>query len=195
MNISEKFKQDIDKRDLLSVRITIKDTIKSDPTFKQFDKLCDYTKKQGVNIYQEYDRNEFEKDISKWNNDYLDRQCVELVRNFSKERIEHLREVCQVVYKERIEKLQSTNKETKTYINYDENKKYHSSIGTNLNKNIKAYASTMDGKSTIAALGSSAVVATGVIIEKTAVIVGGAAIAIGGLVIITILEKKNKNKK
>ena len=31
--------------------------------------------------------------------------------------------------------------------------------------------------------------------EKTAVIVGGAAIAIGGLVIITILEKKNKNKK
>jgi len=198
MSIPDKLKEHVKNQDINSIRIMLKNIIIADPTFGEFNELNSYVKENHIDIYEKYDGKVFEEDITKWNKDYLNTECIRLVANFSEERVKHIRKVCKVVYKERIELI---NKERN-----DSEKKTATDKGNNFAKKdtkeekinfvyTKPYASTTKGKSTIAAVGSSAIVATGIIIEKTAIIVGGAAIAIGGLVLITILEKNNKNKK
>lgn len=193
MSIPDKLKEHINNQDIIAIRIMLKNRITSDPTFKEFDELDNYIKnKTDINIYQEYDRKEFETDIKKWNKDYLNTECVRLVTNFSKERVNHLRKVCKVVYKERIDSINRERNDFEKKTATDKGNHFApKDIEEKIHATTKPYVSTTKGKSTIIAVGSAAVAITGIVIEKTALILAGTIMAVGDIVL-TVLDKKDK---
>ena len=193
MSIPDKLKEHVKNQDIKSIRIMLKNIIIADPTFAEFDELNSYIKKNNIDIYEKNDdKKEFEKDRSKWNKDYLNTECIRLVTNFSEERVNHLREVCKVVYKERIDSInQKRNDIEKKTVMEKGNHFAPTDIKEKINVNTKPYVSTTKGKSTIIAVGSAAVAITGIVIEKTALILAGTIVAVGDIVL-TVLDKKDK---
>lgn len=196
MGIPNKLIEHINKKDILSIRIMLKDRITLDPTFKEFYEIDNYIKENHsdiyIKIYEKYDEKEFEKDPTKWDKDYLNKECVRLVINFSKERVNHLRKVCKVVYKERIDSInQERNGYEKKTVMEKGNHFATKDTKEKIYANTKSYVSTTKGKSTIIAVGSAAVAITGIVIEKTALILAGTIVAVGDIVL-TVLDKKDK---
>ena len=121
--ITDTLYQAIIKKDLESIRIALKNSMMVDPTFKEFDEIDSFIKNRGINIYVRHDGQELNKDQSLWNVQYMNDQMVRVIDNFSKERIAHLKEVCSIVYKDRIKEIltkRSNNDKTseKTYMNW-----------------------------------------------------------------------------
>lgn len=99
--ISQEFKKAVEERDLLRVRIMLKDSLIIDPSFGKFEKMLRCANAEFRDIYVNYDGGQLERNPEKWNQQTLNHELVELVDNFSKERIDHLKKV--------IDKLLSTN--------------------------------------------------------------------------------------
>lgn len=196
MAIPDKLKEYINNQDILAIRIMLKDRIILDPTFKEFDDIDSYIRKNYIhiyeNIYEKHDEKEFEEKSEKWDKDYLNKQCVELVINFSKDRVKHLRKVCKVVYKERIDSINRERNDFEKKTATDKGNHFAPrDIEEKIHATTKPYVSTTKGKSTIIAVGSAAVAITGIVIEKTALILAGTIIAVGDIVL-TVLDKKDK---
>ncbi len=90
--ITDAFKRAVDTKNLLGVRIMLKDGLLVDPTFELAKANLEYAKKLD-DLFVPHDGRELESDPSKWNTDYEDREMVRIVRNFSHERWEHLKKV------------------------------------------------------------------------------------------------------
>ena len=100
--MTPKIEEHIKNKDELSLKIALKNRITLDPTFKEFDALNKYIKQHGINLYDKHDGKPFEEDSSKWTKDYMNTELVRLVTNFSVERVNQLRKVVKVVYKDRL---------------------------------------------------------------------------------------------
>lgn len=107
MNLSPEFVDAVEKNDLLSIRIMIKDSMVFDPTLHEYFKLLEYAEKKISDLYDEDNGAKYETDKSNWDKDYMNHQLVEVIDNFSRERLYHLTEVCQQVYKKRIEVIEN----------------------------------------------------------------------------------------
>ena len=71
----------------------MKDSLLVDPTYEQFDEMSRLVKGD-KGLYVPFDNDmPIEKDESKWTNDYMDKEMVRVVRNFSHERLNHLKKV------------------------------------------------------------------------------------------------------
>lgn len=93
---------------LIRARIILKDALIVDMSFQTFDALLAQAKKVCPNIVVPYDGGELEEDRSKWDRNGMDMELVEIVNNFSEERIRHLKRVIRVVMADKI-KTQSPN--------------------------------------------------------------------------------------
>lgn len=94
--ISTEFKQNVQSRDLVTVRSALVDYLIIDRSFKSFDEALDFA--QGsLDILQSYDGESFETESEKWDKNYLNRQKVALMVNFSQERISHIKMVVEKV--------------------------------------------------------------------------------------------------
>lgn len=110
--INDKFKEWVDKKDVRAIRISLKNFIAADPTFNEFDKYINYAKEKGINVFEAHDNKKpINNNKDEWNKDYFNIQSIRLVSNFSRERINHLREVVKVVYKDRLNTNNSNNKQ------------------------------------------------------------------------------------
>lgn len=107
MSISSEFQENVQSGDLITVRSALTDYLIIDRTFKSFDDALSYSSKT-LSIIQEYDNKPFEEDRSKWNKDYLNKQKVALMINFSKERIDHIKNVVQAVLPDPEQSVNST---------------------------------------------------------------------------------------
>ena len=83
--------------DFLSIRIMLKDSMVVDPTFKELNEMLSYVNKH-VNVFVKHDNEELILDKSKWDKGYMDKEMVKIVRNFSHERFNLLKKVCQHIY-------------------------------------------------------------------------------------------------
>ena len=90
--ITDAFKRAVDTKNLLGVRIMLKDSLLVDPTYELAKADLEYAKKLD-DLFVPHDGRELESDPSKWNTDYEDREMVRIVSNFSHERWEHLKKV------------------------------------------------------------------------------------------------------
>lgn len=86
-------------------RIMLTDSLILDPTFDRFDEMLSYAERQLPDIIVPFDGENLENDISKWNRELMDRESVQLIDNFSKKRIEHLKKVITQVMASKIDKL------------------------------------------------------------------------------------------
>lgn len=93
MSIPNSFMEAIKNGDVKSIRIMMKDSLLFDPTFAEFNEMSRLA--SGVaGLYDQHDGgNEFQHDKSAWNDDYMSMMMVQVVMNFSKERLDHLKAV------------------------------------------------------------------------------------------------------
>ena len=77
----------------------LKDSMILDRSFKSFDTMSSYAIKNGIDLYDEDDDEiDMVNDKSKWTEDYMNSLFVALVNNFSKKKIDHLKQVIPYVY-------------------------------------------------------------------------------------------------
>lgn len=96
--ISKTFQDYVHKKDKISVRMVLKDSLLLDKTFKDFSYKSKYAENRISDLYDEHNGEKF-LDEEKWTEDYLDEQEVTLDLNFSKERIDILKQIIRKLYK------------------------------------------------------------------------------------------------
>lgn len=92
MSLAPEFVQFVKDGDLIQARSYLANYLVVDKTFALFDEAYAFASKQ-LPILQEHDGTALEADETLWDEDYLNHQLVAVVSNFSKERIEHLKNV------------------------------------------------------------------------------------------------------
>lgn len=92
MALTDSFYEAVKSGNLRRVRIMMKDSLLVDPSFREFEQMEKAA--QGMyGLYDTHDGRKFIYDSSEWNDDYMNKVMVQVVGNFSHERIEHLKEV------------------------------------------------------------------------------------------------------
>lgn len=114
--LSQEFLTTIRSKNLLRAKIMLKDSLIVDPTFAQFDEMLAYAKRELPDIFVPYDGEILENDRTKWNTDLMNTELVEIVNNFSNERICHLKKVIAVVLADNIKRASVTTTHSANYI-------------------------------------------------------------------------------
>ena len=83
MAITQEFIGAVESRKTLRVRIMLKDILLVDPTATKYDEMEAYASSVLGNLYDEYDGESLNYDVTGWNEDYLNEQMVAVVNNFS----------------------------------------------------------------------------------------------------------------
>lgn len=162
--VSQEFSEAVENGKIVRVRIMLKDSMLVDPTTRQFDALFNYASEKLGNLYDEHDGETLKYEVSLWNESYLNGQMVKVVNNFSKERIELLKNMVKYLYRERAEKIAS-----------EENNAYGS------DKNISRKQIGMG----VSAAGAVVTVA-GIAASESFLVIGGVvAVAAGAVMILT----------
>lgn len=107
MAITKEFRDAVQAGKMLRVRIMLKDSLLVDPTGTQFNEMERYATENIGNIYTEHDGEALNFDVSSWDETYLNQQMATVVNCFSKERIELLKSMVRVLYKEKADKIRS----------------------------------------------------------------------------------------
>lgn len=92
MAVTENFKSKVKEGNVRSIRIMMKDSLLIDPTFEDFNKM-EILARNVPGLYDVHDGQELIEDRTVWNDDYMNKLMVQVVGNFSHERIAHLKEV------------------------------------------------------------------------------------------------------
>lgn len=94
MALSSAFNTAIAEKNITKIRIMLKDSMLVDPTFTRFQEM-EKAARSVPGLYDEHDGRPFVEDMNLWTDDYMNRLMVQVVRNFSHERVEHLKKVVQ----------------------------------------------------------------------------------------------------
>lgn len=92
MALTNAFYEAVNNGDIRSVRIMMKDSLLVDPTFVQFAEMEKAASRMS-GLYDAHDGREFNMNKAMWDDNYMNKLKVQVVGNFSHERIEHLKEV------------------------------------------------------------------------------------------------------
>ncbi|MDR1320698.1 MAG: hypothetical protein LBK56_04640 [Gracilibacteraceae bacterium] len=91
MAVTNAFRNAVSAGNVMGIHIMMKDSLLVDPTFAEFDEMSRLAAVSG--LYDQHDGRELKSDKSEWNDDYMDKLMVQVVGNFSPERLDHLKEV------------------------------------------------------------------------------------------------------
>lgn len=91
--VSQEFKSAVTNKNLLRTRIMLKDSFVVDPTFIQLKEMLAYAKQILPDLMVPFDDDPLEEDQTKWNQEVMNMELVQLVNNFSETRIAHLQKV------------------------------------------------------------------------------------------------------
>lgn len=92
MAVTDNFKQAVINKEIRRVRIMMKDSLLVDPSFTDLSVMKKIAK-DVIGLYDEHDGAELDYDKSNWTNEYMDKLMVQVVGNFSHERVDHLKQV------------------------------------------------------------------------------------------------------
>lgn len=92
MAVTQAFTEAVAAGDVRKIRIMMKDSLLVDPTFHDFEEMSRLVANV-PGLYDAHDGQEFVSDQSAWDDNYMDRQMVEVIWNFSRERLNHLKKV------------------------------------------------------------------------------------------------------
>ena len=94
MALTKAFFEAVDTGNIRRVRIMMKNSLLVDQSFAEFTEMEKASESMN-GLYDLHDGRELINDKSKWNDDYMDKIMVQVVSNFSHERLTHLKEVIQ----------------------------------------------------------------------------------------------------
>ena len=175
MALTKVFYEAVNTGDILSVRIMMKNSLAFDLTFAQFSEMEKVASKMN-GLYDIHDGRELISDKTKWDDNYMNLLMAQVTKNFSHERLNHLKEVIRYLHPPKEKPQQETQRTTRREENtrkpsgssYQEQKKRDQENGTFL------------GVGTVVGAGIGAVAGAGI-----AALSGGsmAAFAIAGAVV------------
>lgn len=96
------FKETVHNKDFVSVKKMMKNSLTMDLSFKQFQEMLDYILKYQPEIIEKHDGKLFEEKEN-WDERYSSVLKVDLLENFSAERIEHIKDVHIYIYRDEIQ--------------------------------------------------------------------------------------------
>lgn len=100
-----KIKEYADNRDIKSLKYIFVDSLDVDPTFVRYEEEYNYCKKIPNLLEQHIELTPFCYDENRWNEEYWTKLKMDLIRNFSDERMMHMREVAKVFLAEKIQRI------------------------------------------------------------------------------------------
>ena len=92
MALTNAFFEALNGKNIRRIRIMMKDSLLVDPTFAEYAEM-EKAAASLEGLYDAHDGRELIEDKSQWNDDYMDTLMVQVVNNFSHERLEHLKKV------------------------------------------------------------------------------------------------------
>ena len=113
MSLDKEFLDAVNENDTLMVRIMIKDSMVYDPTFTTMKEMLSVAESSLSDLYDAHDGEAFITDKNQWTKSYMDDQMVKLVNNFSRERIQLLKNICATRYSSKADAIKR-DKETET---------------------------------------------------------------------------------
>lgn len=168
MSISKEFMDTVAAGNKLRTRIMLSNYMITDPSFREFDESLKYAQETINDLIVPHDGEELNYDVTSWTKEYLDKECGILVNNFSKERIDLLRQMCGHIYGKKAEETHHEN-----YVCEDRAKRESAGM-------------SMKQIGTITAGAGVCVAAAGIAVSSTALTVAGALAAVaGGVLILT----------
>ena len=186
MAVTDSFLEEVSEGDVLGIRIMMKDSLLLDPSFKDFEER-EKLAKDVIGLYDEHDGAELDYYKSNWSEDYMNMLMVEVVGNFSHERIDHLKQLVSFLFpyedkkpiNKEVEKsnINKSNNAQNEHTSYQRQKYEDQKNGRVINRTSKILTGTVVGG---IAGGVVASVASGTIIVGVAVgaTVAGVTVAI-----------------
>ncbi len=92
MALTKAFYDAVNSGNKRMVRIMMEDSLLVDLSFEQF-KQMEAAASGMKGLYEEHDGRSLNRDKSTWDDDYMNKIMVQVITNFSHERVEHLKEV------------------------------------------------------------------------------------------------------
>lgn len=92
MALTSAFFEAVHSGNVRLVRIMMKDSLLVDPTFQEFKEMENAANSMR-GLYDRHDGRKFITDKKDWDDNYMDKLMVQVVSNFSHERVEHLKAV------------------------------------------------------------------------------------------------------
>lgn len=92
MALTNAFYEAVENKNIRRIRIMMEDSLLVDPSFEEFLEM-EKVVSAIENLYDEHDNKPFIEDKALWNDDYMNKLMVKVLRNFSHERISHLKDV------------------------------------------------------------------------------------------------------
>lgn len=109
MAVTNEFTNAVTQNDVRLVRIMLKDSLVVDPTFAEFDQMISLAETMN-GLFDAHDGETLNYDVSSWTKDYMDEEMVQVVYNFSKERLDLLKSICKHLFKHRAVTITSERK-------------------------------------------------------------------------------------
>ena len=163
MTLTNAFYEAVATKNILHIRIMMEDSLLVDPSFEEFSEM-EQLASNVEGLYDEHDGSPFVYDKALWNDGYMNKLMVKVLRNFSHERLNHLKDVIQyLIPVENIDK-----QEEQCYANsnsrsskHNDNKSYQHNDGAANNHNkfiivgafVGGSVATMVGATTIGIIG------------------------------------------
>lgn len=98
-------KRRVDNNDIKGLHYIFVDALDVDPTFEGYRKEYEYCSRINGFFEEHKEMTLMSSDVARWDRSYWDKLKMDLMKNFSKKRFEHMREVAKVVYSEKIKRL------------------------------------------------------------------------------------------
>lgn len=137
MKLSNAFYNAVKEGNILRVRIMMTDSLMIDKTFERFNEM-ERTTKNMKGLYDEHDGKQFVLNRSLRTEKYIDTLMVEVINNFSHERINHIKDTITYIYKssDNIKNIcNNIENRIKKELNIDIN-----NLGNNIERNINKEA-------------------------------------------------------
>lgn len=100
----------VDNRDIDTLRYVFSQSLDIDPTFEDYREEYDYCIKNNVfDIHSDSGFTPLRMDKSRWDREYWIHLCLDLKKNMSKERLDHMIEVAKVVHSDKIGRLKAAS--------------------------------------------------------------------------------------
>lgn len=93
MAITSTFREAVKSKSVRKVRIMMEDSLLVDPTFRKFEEMEKEAESMKDILYDKHDGREFRRDKCTWDENYMNELMVQVIRNYSHERVDHLKEV------------------------------------------------------------------------------------------------------
>lgn len=105
-------KKYVDQRDINTLRYVFSQSLDVDPMFEEYSEEYEYCVSKGVfETHLEDGFTPLTNDKGKWDKSYWTKLCLDLEKNLSKKRLDHMRDVAKVVYADKIKRLKESRSE------------------------------------------------------------------------------------